>query len=351
MSKRGAQLALGSHASEPPLLRQKTEEEEDLTLVFPDEVLGVILKMVVLEEQPGLAQPVRLVCRRWNALLEARYSEWRVEALTSYGHNFATYPAARAAALGMTRLLTHYLEMYDYSSWHTGTRGWAAAGAPPLDLWTCALTAAAGAGHLPAIRLLKSRYTDPVAGACSTAAALGQRDALELLRAEWSTSEADNCLYNALLGKVPWVAQSPFNISRGPEGRMEVIRLMREWGAAWVVGKAVGVCIARGDVPMLRAIWESEWTPPIPCDPVDMVRLAGAEGNVEVLEFLKEELCVGMRPEDLKLAEAMHRACHGDHLDAMRFLKEWGATPTSAHLLCEEVTDGGPAYELMRSWL
>jgi hypothetical protein len=328
MSKRGAQLALGSHGSEPPLLKQKTDE----TVVFPDEVLAVILKMVVLEQQPGLAQPVRLVCHRWNALMEAHRREWQDEASRLYPDYFEA-ASVRAAEMGFASLVTYYLDMPG------DTR--------EMPQFYCCITlsAAAGTGHLSVMRLVKKRYRGSLEDAVCTAAALGQTGPLELLKADMSKSLRATALRKAISGIIQ---ESSFYISRGVEGRMEVIRLMRESGVQWNFYDAIHRCVAAGDAPMVRAIWRNEGPSRVI---KGLLRTAGGAGSVEVLAFLKEEMYAGATPNEFDLWDGMHHACHGDHLAAMHFFKEWGAPAEHHHADCGDVLKDGPAYNLMRSWL
>jgi hypothetical protein len=221
MSKRGAQLALGSHESESPLKRQnygKEEEEVDLTLIFPDEVLSLILSKVVNECQTGLARPVRLVCRRWNTILMMiRHETWtycmKVE-----------HPSIRAARIGDCNLLTYY--------WDED--------ANPNDM----LAAAAGGGHPDAMRLLKKWGAggDGFGGnmALYYAAGSGQLEAMRLLK-KWGANDFDTALrcavedgqLDAMCLLKKWGTKS-FNWAlcfAAKAGQLEAMCLLKEWGA------------------------------------------------------------------------------------------------------------------------
>jgi hypothetical protein len=190
MSKRGAQLALGPHESESLLKRQnygKEEEEVDLTLIFPDEVLSLILSKVVIECQTGLARPVRLVCRRWNTILMIiRRATWtncmKVE-----------HPSIRASRIGDCNLISYY-----YGANQDKNK---------------MLKVAARGGHLKAMYLLKKWGTDGFNWALYNAAACGQLEAMCLLK-EWGADDFNWALYHA--AKV---------------GHLEAMRLLKKWGA------------------------------------------------------------------------------------------------------------------------
>jgi hypothetical protein len=183
MSKRGARMALGDHETEPPLKRQ---DAEDQTLSLHDDVLSLILWEVVSECQPGLAQPVRLVCRRWNAILKKLRARWVSPAVLSD-------PGELSASLGEVSLVEYY--------WPVGAPGYHV------------MIAAARHGHLDVMRLAKRRGVPPE-WAMTWAAREGQLAAMHLLR-KWGCDELDAALGRAAVC-----------------GQVEAIYLLAEWGAS-----------------------------------------------------------------------------------------------------------------------
>jgi hypothetical protein len=283
MSKRGAQLALGSHASEPPLLRQKTEEEADLTLVFPDEVVALILKVVVTEVQPGLAMPVRLVCHRWNTLLQRQEEECRVLCTEP----FLEHPASRAARLGHCVLLGYYMDL---------GKGYRAN----------ALAAAAESGHLRAMRLAMDDVSDRswarrtgarnvqeaatidasyLSWAFRLAARNGQEAALRLLR-ERGAVDFHMAWRSALEGPMLTTRRYYGAKAPGPAGRLACMHLLEHWGSSHRTSDLRHriLLVRRGDLDMLRLLNRGG---------VDasngLMLMAASLGHLEIVRFLRWE--------------------------------------------------------------
>jgi ankyrin repeat protein len=243
MSKRGAQLALGPHESESPLKRWNygKEEEVDLTLIFPDEVLSLILSKVVIECQTGLARPVRLVCRRWNTILMMIQHETWTNCMN------VEHPSIRAARIGDCNLISYYYgaKQDKNKMLEVAARGGHLKAMHLLKKWGAyefnwALYHAAEKGHLEAMRLLKKWGATDFDEALRCAASVGQLDAMRLLK-KWGANYFNAALRCAasvghleamhLLKK--WGADD-FDAAlffAATDGCLEAMRLLKEWGA------------------------------------------------------------------------------------------------------------------------